>query len=172
MCPRFNPGTGFNKREVGTSQARFELGGRLHFTLLGMGFHGVHCTKAKVDVCQNLYYRRTRRQDVNLVTDIQLLGDKEEPSSPGNWHKVTTSLRSGILRAPPLFLWYRTGETLAHMSAEERSNIITELDVLYGEDIPWYGFEKIEPATMAEKGRVEATWITYRRGVKRMCTFH
>jgi len=53
------------------------------------------------------------------------------------------------------------------MSPEEKANIITELDVLYGEDIPWYGFEKLEPATLPEGGKVEATWITYRRGVKR-----
>ncbi|GLB41788.1 putative calcineurin-like phosphoesterase [Lyophyllum shimeji] len=114
----------------------------------------------------NLYYRRTRRQDINLITDIQLLGQKEQPSSPGNWRKVEISLRSGILRAPPLYLWYRTGKTMADMTAEERANIITELDVLYGEDVPWYGFEKLHPPTMAEKGRIEATWLTYRRGVK------
>lgn len=68
--------------------------------------------------------------------------------------------------APPLFLWYRTGKTVAEMNSEEQANIITELDVLYGEDVPWYGFEKLEPPTMHERGRVEATWITYRRGVK------
>lgn len=52
------------------------------------------------------------------------------------------------------------------MSPEEKANIITELDVLYGEDTPWYGFEKLEPSTIAQRGNVEATWITYRRGVK------
>ncbi|KAF8075000.1 Metallo-dependent phosphatase-like protein [Lyophyllum atratum] len=114
----------------------------------------------------NIYYRRTRRQDVNLITDIQLLLENEQPSPSDDWHKVTVSLRSGILRVPPLYLWYRTGKTMAKMAAEERANIITELDVLYGEDVPWYGFEKLNPPTMAEKGRVEATWITYRRGVK------
>ncbi|KAG6857449.1 hypothetical protein H0H87_003516 [Tephrocybe sp. NHM501043] len=114
----------------------------------------------------NVYYRRTRRQDINLVTDIELLADKQEPSSPGTWHKVPTSLRAGIFRAPPLFLWYRTGNTAGEMTAVERSNIITELDVLYGEDVPWYGFEKLEPPTMPERGSVEATWLTFRRGVK------
>ncbi len=42
-----------------------------------------------------------------------------------------------------------------------------ELDVLFGEDVPWYGFEKLERPTIDEQGRVEATWLTYRRGVKR-----
>lgn len=53
------------------------------------------------------------------------------------------------------------------MSPEERANVITELDVLFGEDVPWYGFEKLERPTIDEQGRVEATWLTYRRGVKR-----
>lgn len=53
------------------------------------------------------------------------------------------------------------------MTAEEKSNIITELDVLYGDDIPWYGFERVERPTIPEKGPVQATWVTYRRGVKR-----
>ncbi|KAG6866553.1 hypothetical protein C0991_002038 [Blastosporella zonata] len=114
----------------------------------------------------NVYYRRTRRQDINLVTDIELLTKDQEPSSPGTWHKAPTSLRAGIFRAPPLYLWYRTGNTAGEMTAVERSNIITELDVLYGEDVPWYGFEKLEPPTMPERGSVEATWLTYRRGVK------
>lgn len=52
------------------------------------------------------------------------------------------------------------------MTAEEKAKIITELDVLYGEDTPWYGFEKIEPPTLSERKNTESTWITFRRGVK------
>ncbi|KAG6837346.1 hypothetical protein H0H93_010948 [Arthromyces matolae] len=118
------------------------------------------------NVMVNIYYRRTRRQDVNLVTDIQLLAQNEHPSSSGDWRKVNTSLRAGIFRAPPLFLWYRVGTTAGDMTTAERGNLITELDVLYGEDVPWYGFQKLEPPTMPEKGNTEATWLTYRRGVK------
>ncbi|KAF8892061.1 Metallo-dependent phosphatase-like protein [Infundibulicybe gibba] len=114
----------------------------------------------------NIYYRRTRRQDINLITDIRLLQAGESPLPIDNWHHAALSLRSGVMRAPPLYLWYRTGKTLVEMNSEERSNLITELDILYGEDVPWYGFEKLEPPTMPEKGRVEATWLTYRRGVK------
>jgi len=57
------------------------------------------------------------------------------------------------------------------MNAEERqTQIITELDVLYGEDSPWYGFEKLEPPSTPEnEGHVESVWVTYRRGVK--CTW-
>jgi hypothetical protein len=68
---------------------------------------------------------------------------------------------------PPVFLWYRIGKTSAEMTSEERSNIVTELDVLYGDDIPWYGFEKLEPATMLHRKQQESTWLTMRRGVKR-----
>ncbi|KAG6810005.1 hypothetical protein H0H92_013730 [Tricholoma furcatifolium] len=114
----------------------------------------------------SIYYRRTRRQDIELITDIVLLGDNQEPTSPGTWTRVDTSLRYGIYGASPLYLWYRIGNTAGEMTAVERSSIITELDVLYGEDVPWYGFEKLEPPTMPEKGAIQATWITYRRGVK------
>ncbi|KAF9005947.1 Metallo-dependent phosphatase-like protein [Cyathus striatus] len=114
----------------------------------------------------NIYYRRTRRQDINLITDIQLLPDKEQPSPSEGWRKVSTSLRTGVLRAPPLFMWYRVGKTAADMSTEEKAQIITELDLLYGEDVPWYGFDKLEPPTMIPKRNTLPTWITFRRGVK------
>ena len=52
------------------------------------------------------------------------------------------------------------------MSAKEKANIITELDILYGQDVPWYGFEKIEPPTLPATTKFDATWLTYRRGVK------
>ncbi|KAJ3496764.1 hypothetical protein NLJ89_g10439 [Agrocybe chaxingu] len=114
----------------------------------------------------NIYYRRTRRQDIDLVTDIKLFGANEGPESLEGWHKAETSLRAGIRGLAPLFLWYKTGKNAGDMTPEEKANIITELDILYGEDVPWYGFEKIEPPTIAQGKRVEATWITYRRGVR------
>ena len=82
------------------------------------------------------------------------------------WHKVDVSLRSGIRGVSPLFLWYKLGKTAGEMSAKEKANIITELDVLYGQDVPWYGFEKMNPATLPANAKFDATWLTYRRGVK------
>ncbi|KAF8159653.1 Metallo-dependent phosphatase-like protein [Crassisporium funariophilum] len=114
----------------------------------------------------NIYYRRTRRQDVNLVTDIQLLPGSDKPEPSDRWVKAATSLRSGVIGTPPLYLWYKIGNSAGNMSAKEKANMITELDVLYGEDVPWYGFEKLEPPTLSQHGRVEATWLTYRRGIK------
>ncbi|KAJ7449665.1 Metallo-dependent phosphatase-like protein [Mycena latifolia] len=114
----------------------------------------------------NIYYRRTRRQDVNLITDIKLYPESESPSPADSWTKAPLSLRSGVRGVPPLYLWYKVGKTSGDMTAAERSNVITELDVLYGDDIPWYGFEKLEPATMLHRGDQQSAWITMRRGVK------
>ncbi|KAJ7155461.1 Metallo-dependent phosphatase-like protein [Mycena crocata] len=114
----------------------------------------------------NIYYRRTRRQDVNLITDIKLYAEKESPSPSDSWKKVPLSLRAGVSGVPPLYLWYRVGKTSGDMTPIERSNIVTELDILFGDDIPWYGFEKLEPATMLHRGQIESTWLTMRRGVK------
>ncbi|KAF9478252.1 phosphatase DCR2 [Pholiota conissans] len=116
----------------------------------------------------NLYYRRTRRQDINLIIDLKIYSkDESPPTSEDGWHKVSTSLHEGIRGLPPLYLWYRTGKQMIDMTVpDEKSQIITELDVLFGEDVPWYGFEKVERPTIAEQGKIQATWITYRRGVK------
>ncbi|KAJ6581440.1 Metallo-dependent phosphatase [Mycena capillaripes] len=114
----------------------------------------------------NIYYRRTRRQDVNLITDIKLYPASESPSPSDSWKKLPVSLRTGLMGAPPLYLWYQLGKTSGEMTVAERSNIVTELDVLYGDDIPWYGFEKLEPATILHRGDWESTWLTMRRGVK------
>ncbi|KAJ7890587.1 Metallo-dependent phosphatase-like protein [Mycena olivaceomarginata] len=103
---------------------------------------------------------------INLITDIKLYPESESPSPSDGWKKVPLSLRKGIMGAPALYLWYQLGKTSGDMTAAERSNIVTELDVLYGDDIPWYGFEKLEPATMIHRGDVESTWLTMRRGVK------
>jgi len=70
------------------------------------------------------------------------------------------------MRAPPLFLWYKIGKTAADMTPEEKANIVTEIDVLWGDDIPWYGFEKLSPPTMEKRDKILSTWITYRKGVK------
>ncbi|KAF9531793.1 Metallo-dependent phosphatase [Crepidotus variabilis] len=115
----------------------------------------------------NIYYRRTRRQDINVITDIILLEENKVPDDPKGWHSTSVSVRTGSRGSlTPMYIWYKTGKTGYDMNPEEKSNIITELDVLYGEDAPWYGFEKLEPPAIPESRNIEATWITYRRGVK------
>ncbi|KAJ8095182.1 Phosphatase dcr2 [Marasmius tenuissimus] len=114
----------------------------------------------------NIYYRRTRRQDIKLVTNITILPENTEPWPVEGWQKASTSLRSGW-RAPPVFLWYQATKSAAEMTSQERNSMITEIDLLFGDDVPWYGFEKVEPPTLeGEPGKVESTWITVRRGVK------
>lgn len=72
------------------------------------------------------------------------------------------------MHADPMYLWYLPGKTMNEMIAEEKANLITEVDVLFGEDRPWYGFEKVEPAVTPEnEGKVDSVYVTYRRGVKR-----
>ncbi|KAI0259375.1 Metallo-dependent phosphatase-like protein [Gloeopeniophorella convolvens] len=112
-----------------------------------------------------LYYRRTRRMDVPLVLDIQLLPAGKTPSGDG-WTKASRSLRDGVIRAPALFLWFRRDKTLRDLSSDGRTTLITEMDVVYGDGDPWYGFEKLSPATTEKSGRSESVSITIRRGVK------
>ena len=106
-----------------------------------------------------------------MITDIRILPDKETPSPFGpNWSKVSTPVSP---RGQKLFLWYYKNQTLSEMSNADRQNkLITELDVTYGDDVPWYGFERLERpiATSNEGKKLESVWLTVRRGVKRACT--
>jgi hypothetical protein len=52
------------------------------------------------------------------------------------------------------------------MTSEEKSKIITEIDFHFGNDEPWYGFEKLKPpTTLASAGKTENAFLTIRRGV-------
>ena len=102
-----------------------------------------------------------------LISDIQLLPSSVAPSGNGDWAKAPLSLRDGVVRAKPLFLWYRKDRTLQDVSEDERRSLITELDVVYGDSDPWYGFERLSPPTTERSTRSESVSITIRRGVKR-----
>ena len=121
-----------------------------------------------MDVPQNIYYRRTRRHDIPLVTDLRVLPASETPTPLSDaWHKVSRSISPS---GDKLFLWYKTDRTLAQMTASQRQQqLITELDVLFGEDDPWYGFEKVSPPLQESQTIIqrESVWLTYRRGVHR-----
>jgi hypothetical protein len=120
-----------------------------------------------VSAVQLLYYRRTRRRDVPLISDIKLLPPGVTPSGDGDWAKASRSLRDGVVRSSPLFLWYLKGKTLQDISEAEKQSLITELDVVYGDGDPWYGFERLSPPTTEKSARAESVSITMRRGVKR-----
>ena len=66
-----------------------------------------------------------------------------------------------------MFLWYKAEKTLQQMAEQEMKNIITEIDVIFGEDEPWYGFEKVEPPVAEGQVLSASVYITVRRGVKR-----
>ena len=117
---------------------------------------------------KNLYFRRTRRLDMPFITDLHLLpaGKTPEPLTDP-WVKVDHSIRDGVMHTDHMYLWYLPGKTMNEMTAEEKGNLVTEIDVLFGEDRPWYGVEKIEPPVTPEKeGIQESVYVTYRRGVK------
>lgn len=62
-------------------------------------------------------------------------------------------------------MWYRADKTFQELSNPEKHQLVTEIDVTYGDDKPWYGFERLErPVTSSTETTV---WLTIRRGVKR-----
>ncbi|KAH9942026.1 Metallo-dependent phosphatase [Amylocystis lapponica] len=114
----------------------------------------------------NIYYRRTRRHDIPLVTDLRVLPERETPSPFGpSWHKVSRSVSPS---GEKLYLWYKAEKTTRDLTtAEKQNDLVTEIDVLFGEDRPWYGFEKLPRPVLERKPAMlrESAWITYRKGV-------
>ncbi|EJU03587.1 Metallo-dependent phosphatase [Dacryopinax primogenitus] len=108
----------------------------------------------------NLYYRRTRRLNVPLITDLVLLPADICPNTTSTedatWHRVARSIRNGVWPTQSDFLWYELGG---------QKDIITEIDVLWGEGPAWLGFEKLQPAIVERNSKVDSVWLTYRRGV-------
>ena len=138
--------------------------------LVSLPSRGPRIPRSSAILHQNIYYRRTRRLDVPLITEMKLLPEGEEPTPmSGAWHKVQRSTRASSAGLAPLFLWYKAEKAAQEMTdAEKKNDLITELDVTYGEDVPWHGFEKLSPPTTPEiKNRRQSAYITFRRSVKR-----
>ena len=96
-----------------------------------------------------------------------LLPKDEEPTTQGDWRKVDLSIRDGVPKTPQLFLWYKMGPRMSYLSEDDKSNLITELDVTFGDDRPWYGFGRLSPPTIeGVENRVDSAWLTIRRGTK------
>jgi len=118
---------------------------------------------------KHLYYRRSRRLDIPLITEIQLLPKSTEPSGAHQekWKRASRSLRDGVMGSDPLYLWYKLGPTAQELSESGRQSLITELDILYGKDRSWFGFKKLDAAiNEGRKGKVDPVWLTIREGVK------
>lgn len=170
-----------------------------------------------VTAAQNVYYRRTRRFDAPLITDLLLLPDSAAPPGDVNLTEYTQAegdFRDGVYpKRQKMRLWYKTrqGNTEGmtrvgrYNVREGRSNwwqwdsesddsnedsdsdsalsdettmsddqsskeIITELDILYGEQQPFFGFERVKngpvlPKDSGNKGKVkESVDLVFRRG--------
>ena len=120
------------------------------------------------DCSQNLYYRRTRRLDVPLITDLLLLPKGEAPpEANGDWVNVNWSIRDGVPGQAPLYLWYKQGPTRSQLNDTQAANLITEIMVHRGDGRTWYGFDKLStPVSVGKKGISENVYLSYRRGVK------
>ena len=114
-----------------------------------------------------MYYRRTRRLDIPLINEVRVVPDGQTPYGNGpskGWSRVKVPVSP---RGRKMFLWYKAEKTLQQMSEQEMKNIITEIDVIFGDDEPWYGFEKVEPPVAEGQVLSASVYITVRRGVKR-----
>ncbi|WVW78226.1 hypothetical protein I302_100178 [Kwoniella bestiolae CBS 10118] len=155
----------------------------------------------------NIYYRRTRRLDADLITDLQIV--PEPPSKElqydlenGGWQKATGNLHSGVWPSrPEERIWYRTksqgwddvwkrqvtdnsteesipedsGETptggvkeiqSGELNTVEYGDYITEVDIIYGDDDPFFGFERVQGGKITESkaGKWESVGMAVRRG--------
>lgn len=103
-----------------------------------------------------IFYRRSRRRDVQNVVELKLVERGETPPTAGGnkgWHRVKTGLRSKTVRLmsgdKALHLYYRTitpaqrqAQTSGLWKKEEgKGESITELDLIYGDNPPWPGFQ-------------------------------
>ncbi|KAH7335387.1 Metallo-dependent phosphatase [Rhizoctonia solani] len=96
-----------------------------------------------------IYYRRSRRVDVPLITDIRIVDEGDEGSIPDNgktWKQAEGILTDGIYpRVKNRRLWYSLQKPYANATqGEELDDVVTELDILYGEDEPFWGFKRVE----------------------------
>lgn len=130
----------------------------------------------------SLYYRRSRRFDVPYITSVVVL-DKGVPVPPGFILAAGDDLHSGAwprlpeqrlaykLRYPP---GYETPDGVAAENYQKEEGdapvdeklVLTEIDVLYGDDEPWFGFSKVRPLILEQSKRHKASvGLVIRMGV-------
>ncbi|KAL7412473.1 Metallo-dependent phosphatase-like protein [Mrakia frigida] len=116
-----------------------------------------------------LYYRRSRRFDVPYITSIVVVkSSKDLPSGfvlssgddlhSGAWPRLPGLLLAYKLKNPP-------DDSLDGIPVEEEE-VVTEIDVLFGEGEPWFGFQRVEPRILEKSSRhPESVGLTVRMGV-------
>lgn len=120
----------------------------------------------------NIYYRRTRRLDTPLITDIRVVPDPAPDTlNLDGWVKASGDLHSGVWPSQdPARIWYKLQDGNSMRALQSFSSqvdeVITELDVVYGDDEPFYGFQRIQGGKVleAKEGKWESVDIAYRRG--------
>ncbi|SNX86061.1 related to DCR2 - dosage-dependent cell cycle regulator [Melanopsichium pennsylvanicum] len=102
-----------------------------------------------------VFYRKSRRRDVQNVVEIKLVETGESHPSGQGWHRVKNGLRSKVVRMlsgeKGLHLYYRT--VSPSQRAQQSSGLwkrdqtsldpLTELDITYGDNPPWPTFTAV-----------------------------
>jgi hypothetical protein len=123
----------------------------------------------------NIFYRRTRRLDVPLITDLRVVPEpvpETLSSDLEGWTQAEGDLHDGIWPSQPTMrLWYKvTDQSLLldgkrqGMTSEDQ--IITELDIVYGDAEPFFGFQRVQGGKVLDEkaGKWESVDLAYRRG--------
>jgi hypothetical protein len=111
----------------------------------------------------NIWYRRSRRLDVPLITSLLILADDEMdliPEPKESWHKSPGSLVDGVSSEKDLFLWYKLRPPLQDETEDqELEEIITEIDGWYfGIHIERTSGSSVVPYS-SFRGRTPPLWI-------------
>lgn len=121
----------------------------------------------------SLYYRRTHRLDAPVITDLRIAPypvPTDLAAELEGWVTAKGDLRSGVWpQQDSLRLYYKLSGTPIGMDDRKRQrqeDAITELDVVFGDDNPFYGFERVVggPVVAAEGDRWETVDVAYKRG--------
>lgn len=121
----------------------------------------------------NVYYRRTRRLDVPLVTDLRVVPEpvpETLKSDLEGWTQAKGDLHDGIWPAQPVMrLWYRVADQSTLWKKQGivgNEQIVTELDIVYGDAEPFYEFTRVMGGKVLDEkpGKWESVDLAYRKG--------
>lgn len=125
--------------------------------------------------------------DVALISDLRIVPEPAPENMAAElegWTKAEGDLHSGVWpKKPELRLWYKTKEQMwdgwrgrsnradgvgseAARQYIDDADIITEVDVVYGDGPAFYGFERVAGGKImeAEAQRWESVDLAFRRG--------
>jgi hypothetical protein len=117
----------------------------------------------------NIYYRRTRRLDVPLITDLRVVPEPVPDTLSSDlegWTMAKGDLHDGIWPKQPVSrLWYKLSDQRKRQDIEAEG-IITELDIIYGDAEPFFGFQRVQGGKILDEkaGKWESVDLAYRRG--------